>query len=144
MFSSLVPLALFHANLCEAQKETSEAIAKLQKAKEMLNTVLMVLLAFQHSNVYGTEHVCCCSRPDTSRRQRRRLPPCPLVIALVPLKCSSRNLQFPHRVPFTKEKMPWCPCPFKNKAYIVSAVNHGSTHFLHWVLALCLCEGTPI
>ena len=30
-------------------------------------------------------------RPDTSRRQRRRLPPCPLVIALVPLKCSSRN-----------------------------------------------------
>ena len=30
---------------------------------------------------------------------------------------SSRNLQFPHRVPFTKEKMPWCPCPFKNEAY---------------------------
>ena len=41
----------------------------------------------------------------------------PLVIALVPLKCSSRNLQFPHRVPFTKEKMPWCSCPFKNEAY---------------------------
>ena len=20
-------------------------------------------------------------------------------------------------VPFTKEKMPWCPCPFKNEAY---------------------------
>ena len=20
-------------------------------------------------------------------------------------------------MPFTKEKMPWCPCPFKNKAY---------------------------
>ena len=56
-------------------------------------------------------------RPDTSRRQRRQLPPCPLVIALVPLKCSSRNLQFPHRVPFTKEKMPWCPYPFKNEAY---------------------------
>ena len=45
------------------------------------------------------------------------LPPCPLVIALVPLKCSSTNLQFHHRVPFTKEKMPWCPCPFKNKVY---------------------------
>ena len=25
------------------------------------------------------------------------MPPCPLVIALVPLKGSSRNLQFPHR-----------------------------------------------
>ena len=24
---------------------------------------------------------------------------------------------FPHRVPFTREKMPWCPCPFKNEAY---------------------------
>ena len=34
------------------------------------------------------------SRPDTSlsRRQRRRLPLCPLVIALVPLKCYSRKL----------------------------------------------------
>ena len=38
----------------------------------------------------------------------------PLVIAVVPLKCSSRNLQFPHGVLFTKEKMPVCPCPFKN------------------------------
>ena len=36
--------------------------------------------------------------------------------ALVPLKYSSRNLQFPHRVPFTKETMPWCPCPFKNQS----------------------------
>ena len=45
------------------------------------------------------------------------MPLCPLVIALVPLKCSSRHLQFPHRVPFAKEKMPWCPCPFKNEAY---------------------------
>ena len=26
-------------------------------------------------------------------------------------------LHFPHRVPLTKEKMPWCPCPFKNGAY---------------------------
>ena len=57
------------------------------------------------------------SRPDTSRRQRRQLPPLPLVIALVPLKCSSGNLQFPHRVPFSREKLPWCPCPFKNEAY---------------------------
>ena len=22
------------------------------------------------------------------------------------------------RVPFTKEKLHWCPCPFKNEAYI--------------------------
>ena len=29
----------------------------------------------------------------------------------------SRNLQFPHSVPFTKEKMPWCPCPLQNKVY---------------------------
>ena len=42
------------------------------------------------------------------------MPPCPLVIALVPLKCSSRNLKFPHMVSSTtKEKKPWCPCPFK-------------------------------
>ena len=37
-------------------------------------------------------------RPEFSRRQQRRLPPCPLVIALVPLKCSRRNLQIPHSV----------------------------------------------
>ena len=49
------------------------------------------------------------------KRQQRRLPPyrCPLVIALVPLHCPSKNLLFPHRVPFTKEIMPWCPCPFQ-------------------------------
>ena len=46
------------------------------------------------------------------------MPPCPLVIALVPLKCSSRNIQFPHRVPFTREKMPWCPHRFKNEAQV--------------------------
>ena len=34
------------------------------------------------------------------------------------LKCSSRNLQFPYRIPFTEEKkMRWCPCPFENEAY---------------------------
>ena len=30
---------------------------------------------------------------------------------------NSRNLQFPHRVPFTKKKMPWCPFSFKNETY---------------------------
>ena len=53
-------------------------------------------------------------RPYTSRRQRRRLPPCPLVSALVPLKWYSRHLQFPHRVPFPKKNVPWCPCHFNN------------------------------
>ena len=47
-------------------------------------------------------HTKYTSDSDTSWRQRKWLPPCPLVIALVPLKCSSRELQFPHRVPFTK------------------------------------------
>ena len=36
------------------------------------------------------------SRPVTSRKQQRQLPQCPIVIALVPLKFASRNLQFPH------------------------------------------------
>ena len=31
-------------------------------------------------------------RPDTSQRYCRRLPRCPLVFALMPFKCSSRNL----------------------------------------------------
>ena len=35
----------------------------------------------------------------------------------LPMKCFIRILQFSHRVPFTKEKMPRCPCPFKNEAY---------------------------
>ena len=30
---------------------------------------------------------------------------CPWSLTLVPLKCSSRNLQFPHSVPFTKKKI---------------------------------------
>ena len=57
-------------------------------------------------------------RPDTSR-----LPPCPLDIVLVPLKCPSRNLQLPHKVPFTKKKMHWCPFPFKNEAYSFSQLS---------------------
>ena len=57
----------------------------------------------------------------------RRLPPCPLVIALVSLKCSSRSLQFPHRVPFTKEKMPWCPFPFKKEASRPGMQHHYRT-----------------
>ena len=65
-------------------------------------------------SVHFAYDVC---RPDTSQRQQRRLPPYPLDIALVPLKCSCRNLSFPQRVPFIEEKIPWWPCPFKIKAY---------------------------
>ena len=49
-------------------------------------------------------------RPDTSRRQRRRLgqrrrlPPCPLVTSLVPFKGSSTNLKCHHRVPLPRRK----------------------------------------
>ena len=39
----------------------------------------------------------------------------PWSIALVPMLCGW-NLKFSYRVPFAKEKMPWCPCPFKNQS----------------------------
>ena len=65
--------------------------------------------------------------PDGCRPDTCTWPPCTLVIALMPLKCSSRNLQFPqHREPFTKKKMPWCPCPFKERGILAcrcTAVN---------------------
>ena len=38
-----------------------------------------------------------------SERQRMWLPPCPLVIVLLPLKFSSRNLYFPRMVPFIND-----------------------------------------
>ena len=65
--------------------------------------------------IYLLQCIICPYRSDTSYRQRRWLPPCPLIIALVPFKCFSRNFQFPHNVPFTKEKMP--RCLFPSKAY---------------------------
>ena len=40
---------------------------------------------------------------------------------LVPLKCSSRNLQFSHGLPFTKEKMHCVPFPLKKR--IIQACN---------------------
>ena len=41
-----------------------------------------------------------------------------LVILFVKWKKILLNwIEFPHRVPFTKEKIPWCPCPFKNEAH---------------------------
>ena len=90
------------------------------------------------SVLYQLSHLALCRRyplfrSDTSLRQWRRLHPCALVIALVPLKCFSRNLQFPYRVPFTMEKMPRCPCPFKNEAF----KSHILTNFkVHAVILL--------
>ena len=54
------------------------------------------------------------SRPDNSQRQQRQLPPCPLVIALMPLKCYSIHVQFLIGCP-----LPWRKClgalaPLKN------------------------------
>ena len=65
-------------------------------------------------------------QPYTSQRQRRQLPPWPLVFALVPLNIERNapvkiNCFLIYRVPSTinrvKEKMTWCPCYFKNEAY---------------------------
>ena len=56
-------------------------------------------------------------RPRTSQRQQRWLHLCPLVFALMPLKCSSRNLQFPLSVPFTKEKNALVSLPFRKTKY---------------------------
>ena len=47
----------------------------------------------------------------------RRLSQCLLVIALVPLKCSSRKLQRPHRVFFSQGEKALMPL-FKNEASI--------------------------
>ena len=50
----------------------------------------------------------------------------------MPLKCSSRNWQFPQRVPFIKEKMPWCPCPFKNEAYMPVWSSCCTSKIIQW------------
>ena len=54
-------------------------------------------------------------------------------LALVPLKCSSRNVQFPHRVPL-KDNMPWCPWHFKNEAYRPASSRKCDC----WVLVLAI------
>ena len=41
----------------------------------------------------------------------------------MPLRCSSRNLQFLHRLPFFREKMPWCPCPFKKRIVFLAETS---------------------
>ena len=74
--------------------------------------------------IHSEQSYCslCTLRPDTSRRQWRWLPTCLWLLPLCPLY-PSRNLQFPHRVSFTKEKIPWCPCHFKNEAYRTVSVK---------------------
>ena len=68
--------------------------------------------------VYGSHFWGWCSGvPDTSRRQRRQLPPCPLVIALVPLKCTVEIYNFLIGCPLPTRKSLGAPCSFKNEAY---------------------------
>ena len=92
-----------------------------------------------------------------SRRQQRRLRSCPRVIALVPLKCSGRNLQ---RCPSPRRKLlralalfksgsvffrlPWCPvyllwCPLRNSNTNLN-LPHGSAPYQSKI-AVLLQEG---
>ena len=82
--------------------------SSMQKSRYLCNWCIYTFISTLSSS---------SSRPDTSQRQLRWLPPCTLVVALVPSKCPSRNLQFPQRVPFTWEKMPECPCPVKKQKH---------------------------
>ena len=53
-----------------------------------------------------------CNQSWYSTEATKAIASMVLVIALVHLKCSDRNLQFPHWVFYTKKQM-----PFKNEAY---------------------------
>lgn len=74
------------------------------------------------------DFLCPALRQETKKSFRwdsycRRLPPCPMVIVLVPLNCSSWNSQFPHhRVPFNQEEN-WCPCSFQNLSIQACVLN---------------------
>ena len=58
-----------------------------------------------------------------------------------PWNATSRNLKCPHRVPFTKEKKRWCPCPFKNKSYRSPYDNHFPFNSLRGAsIHACLAE----
>ena len=89
---------------------------------------------------FQTAHRATC-RNDTSRRQRRRVPPCPLLIVLVLLKCSKVGiLQFPHRVPhLPRRKMPWCPnlplAQFKNEKNVTAPIyQRAPTTATQWLV----------
>ena len=75
-------------------------------------------------------------RPCTSRR---RLPPCPL-IALVPLKCSSRILQFPHIGCSLKGENALVPLHFQKRSVHVWLLYSLFSCFINASLSLsCLC-----
>ena len=70
-----------------------------QQGNGFYHFVTCELIKFEYSRpkinnlcrIYTASNIKRTHRPDISRR---RLPPCPLVIALVHLNCSSKNLQF--------------------------------------------------
>ena len=55
----------------------------------LFRSVCLGLCGCSNARVVHPTQISLC-RPDTSGRQQRRLPPCPLVIALVLLKCSGK------------------------------------------------------
>ena len=60
-----------------------------------------------------------CWKPWRALPMVEKLPLCPLVIALVPLKCSRRNLKLPHKskgCPLPRRKCLGVLAPFKNEA----------------------------
>ena len=67
------------------------------------------------TNFLDILHLTCSCIPiqQVNCRQDRRMSPCHLIIAFVPSKCPSRNLQFPHRVPL-RRKCVGALGPFKN------------------------------
>ena len=101
---------------CEKLRQGFQQVLRVSGMGTDLNrahdfTTLTPLVAFWHQ-----------SQGQLWYWQRRRLPPCPLAIALVPLKCLKVEIyNFPIGCPFLKEKMPWCLCPLNKmiQAYMV-------------------------
>ena len=73
-------------------------------------------------------------RPDISWRHWRRLPPCPLVIALVPLKCSSKIYNFLIGCPFPR-RICLGALALKNEAYRPGHHN-SKKRFIHMYMVL--------
>ena len=95
-------------------------------------TTLLVLPFYSliYDQIYNTDW------PDTSRRQRRRLPygHCFGAHEMLQYKLTISSCS----VPLTIMKMPRCPCPYKNKAYrpvpsfIKRCLNNTKCTFLSW------------
>ena len=58
------------------------------------------------------------------------MPPCPLVIALVPIQRSSRCLYFPHGVTFTEEKNALVSLPFQTRRIQARHKQHQGANLL--------------